>query len=189
MAVKLLAFNGSGRKGSMNQKLLLNVIADAKAAGANVTLIDISGYNLPIYNGDIEAEGFPAAVIELKELFKAHDGFLIATPEYNGSFSPLLKNTLDWVSRPVKGEAPVNVFKGKVAALMSASPGKLGGMRGIAQLNTVLFGLGTLVLPEIVSISFYSEAFDENDQLKNDPDKAAAANLAKRAVHIAGAVK
>jgi chromate reductase len=189
MTVKLLAFDGSGRKGSMNHKLLEHVADEARTAGAEVTIIDLAKYNLPLYNGDIESEGLPPIVLQLKELFKEHDGFLIASPEHNGSFSSLLKNTIDWVSRPVKGEAPLNCFKGKTVGLMAASPGKLGGLRGIYQLNTVLFILGTIVLPEIVSIGFAGEAFDEQDKLKNDKEMNAAANIAKRIVQVAGALK
>jgi chromate reductase len=189
MTVKLLAFDGSGRKNSINHKLLTHVVADAQAAGAEVTMIDLSNYNLPLYNGDIESEGLPPAVSQLKEIFKEHDGFLIASPEHNGSFSALLKNTLDWVSRPVKGELPLNCFKGKTVGLMAASPGKLGGLRGIYQLNTVLFILGMVVMPEIVSIGFAGEAFDEQNKLKNEKEIGSAANLAKRIVQVAGALK
>jgi chromate reductase len=189
MTAKFLAFDGSGREGSINKKLLDNVVSEVKAAGGTGTVIDLSKYDLPIYNGDIEAKGLPPAVLELKELFKEHDGFLIASPEHNGSFSSLLKNTLDWVSRPVKGESPLNCFKGKTVGLMAASPGKLGGLRGIYQLNTVLFILGTIVMPEIVSIGFAGEAFDEEGKLKNDKEKDAAANLAKRIVKVTAALK
>ena len=190
MTAKILAFDGSGRKNSFNKKLLDNVVAEGQATGATITTIDLAAYNLPLYNGDLEAEeGLPQGVKELKELFKAHDGFLIASPEYNGNFSPLLKNTIDWVSRPVQGEPPLNCFKGKVAGIMSISPGKMGGLRGIYQLNTLLFVIGTLVLPEIISIGSAAEAFDEDGKLKNDPDKAKAKFLAERIVKVAGALK
>lgn len=190
MTVKILAFDGSGRKESMNRKLLNHVIAHAKEHGASVTQINLHDYNIPIYNGDLESgEGIPAPVTELKKLFMEHDALLIATPEYNGSFSPLLKNVLDWVSRPVPGTPGLSEFKGKVAGLLSAAPGKLGGLRGIYQLNTVLFGVGVTVLPNIVSVGFYGEAFDDQGNLKNDNDKNAVATLGKLIVKATTALK
>jgi NAD(P)H-dependent FMN reductase len=189
MTAKLLAFDGSGRKDSINRKLLDHVVGEVKAAGGTGTVIDLTQFNLPIYNGDIESQGLPAAVTQLKELFKEHDGFLIASPEHNGSFTSLLKNAIDWVSRPVKDELPLNCFKGKTVGLLSATPGKIGGLRGIYQLNTVLFILGSLVLPEIVSVGFSGEAFDADGKLTNERDKNAATNLAKRIVKVAEALK
>ena len=190
MTAKFLCFDGSGREGSMNKKLLDHVVGEVKAAGGTGTVIDLSKYNLPLYNGDLEGdEGLPEAAKQLKELFKEHDGFLIASPEYNGSFSALLKNVLDWVSRPVAGEPSLNCFKGKTVGLMSTTPGKIGGLRGLYQLNTVMFIMGTIVMPEIVSVPFYKEAFDENGKLKNEADQKAAANLAQRIVKVTEALK
>jgi len=190
MTVKILAFDGSGRKGSINRNVLDHVISEARALGTEVTQLNLYDLNLPLYNGDLEEEhGHPAEVTKLKELFKSHDALLIATPEYNGSFSPLLKNTLDWVSRPVKGEVYLNCFHGKVAGLITASAGKLGGMRGIYQLNTVLFGVGVTVLPNIVSVSFYNDAIDENGKLKNEAEQKAVSGLAKRLVDVTKAIK
>jgi chromate reductase len=189
MAVKILAFDGSGRKESFNRNVLEHVITQAKSHGAEVTQINVHDLDLPLYNGDLEAEGIPEAVMKLKEVFKAHDALLIASPEYNGGYSALLKNTIDWVSRPVKGEAPLNCFTGKVAGLIATSPGKLGGLRAIYQLNTVLFGIGVLVLPNIVSVGFYKDAIDENSSLKNEPDQKAVAALAKRLVEVTTAIQ
>lgn len=190
MTVKILAFDGSGRKGSLNHHLLENVAEQARAAGAEVTVIDLLECDIPFYNGDLEAEeGLPESVLKLKEIFKAHDGFLIASPEYNGTFTPLLKNTIDWVSRPVQGEPPLNCFKGKVAAIMAATPGKMGGLVGLYHLNTLLFRVGTLVVPDLVSIGFAKDAFDDANKLKNDPEKAAATRQAERLVNVAKALK
>ncbi len=191
MTIKILAFDGSGRKESINRNVLNHVITELNNdQTVEITQINLHDYDLPIYNGDLESEnGLPETVMKLKELFKSHDAFLIATPEYNGSFSPLLKNALDWISRPVQGEAYLNAFSGKIAGLITAAAGKLGGMRGIYQLNTVLFGLGVTVLPNIVSVAFYNDAIDENQNLKNDADKNAVATLAKRVVAVTKAVK
>jgi chromate reductase, NAD(P)H dehydrogenase (quinone) len=185
MTVKLLAFAGSVRKESMNQKLLEQVVAQVKAEGAEVTLISLEDYDMPFYNGDIEAAGFPESVQKLKALFKSHDGFILASPEYNASFTPILKNAIDWVSRPMEGETPLQCFKGKVAGLVGTSPGKFGALRSIVQLTSVLASIGTLVLPEVVSVAFYKDAFNEDGTLKNDADKGAVERLAKRIVKIA----
>jgi len=190
MTAKFLAFDGSGREGSINKKLLDNVVSEVKEAGGTCTVIDLSKYNLPLYNGDLESEeGLPVAAQQLKELFKEHDGFLIASPEYNGSFSPLLKNVIDWVSRPVKGEPSLNCFKGKTVGIMSATPGKIGGLRGLYQLNTLMFITGTIVMPEIVSIPFANDAFEEDGKLKHEADKNAAIRLAKQIVRVTEALK
>lgn len=191
MTIKILAFDGSGRKDSINRNVLNHVIEQVKADGnAQITQINLHDYDLPLYNGDLESEhGIPDKVKELKELFQSHDAFLIATPEYNGSFSPLLKNALDWVSRPVEGSPYLIEFSGKTAGLITAAAGKLGGMRGIYQLNTVLFGVGVTVLPNIVSIAFYDDAIDDNKKLKKDADKNAVTTLAKNIVKFTTALK
>src|ERR1035437_1107676 len=132
MAVKILAFAGSLRMGSFNKKLVKIAAEGARKAGAEVTLIDLKDFPLPIFDEDLErSAGLPADGRKLKDLFLAHDALLISAPEYNSSISAVLKNTIDWVSRPVPGEAPLGCFDGKVAGLMSASPGALGGLRGL----------------------------------------------------------
>jgi len=190
MTCKILAFDGSGRTGSINHVILDKVVAAAKTHGAEVTVIDLYDYDLPLYNGDLHAEeGMPPRLDSLKAIFREHDAFLIASPEYNGSFSPLLKNAIDWVSRQGPGETPLQGFKGKIAGLIATSPGKIGGLRGLYQLNTVLWSIGMLVLPEIVSVPFFKDAVDENGDLKNDSDKNAVANLARRIVAVTSALK
>jgi chromate reductase len=183
MTLSLLAFDGSGRPGSINAQLL-DIVCDAvRAKGINVTRINLRDYHLPIYEMDDEiAHGLPETAVALKKLFNSHDGFLIASPEYNGAPTALLKNAIDWVSRKHDDEKPLQGFKGKVAGLISISPGKMGGLRGIYMLNTILFGLGTLVLPEIVAIGNSNDAFASTTALKNDGDKAAVEALAARLV-------
>lgn len=184
MTAKILTFDGSGRKGSMNHKLLLAVSQEAEKNGAVITHIHLPDFDLPMYDADLEKDGLPEGVVKLKELFTSHHGFLIASPEYNGGYSPLLKNAIDWVSRRDK----LVEFKGKVAGLMATSPGKLGGLRGLYQLNTLLFGMGTIVLPEIVSVGDYAGAFDEEGQLTVEANQKAAAALGARIVQIAEAL-
>ena len=128
---KILAFAGSTRKGSFNKKLV-HVAAEAvRDAGGQVTEVDLRDYPMPIYDGDLEeSDGSPDRATKLYELMKQHDGLLLACPEYNSSITAVLKNTIDWVSRPREGEPPLTAFAGKVAALLSASPGALGGCAG-----------------------------------------------------------
>lgn len=190
MTTKILAFDGSGRKASTNHHLLEIVAEGVKLAGGEITLINLRDYDIPLYDGDLEAsEGLPPAVLELKKVFDEHHGLLIASPEYNGSVTPLLKNIIDWVSRPSGTEGSLKQFKGKVAGLMATSPGKLGGLRGLYQLNTILFGIEVLVLPEIVSIGMAYDAFDDNGQLKDEKQQNQALNLGQRIVKVAAALQ
>lgn len=159
---RILALAGSLRVGSYNAKILAAAADGARAAGADVTRIDLRDFPLPPYDGDLEAaEGLPANALRLKELFKAADGLLIASPEYNSAVSGTLKNVFDWVSRTAPGEKPLEGFKGKVAALCSASPGALGGIRGLASVRSILGNIGVVVLPDQVSVPKANEAFDD----------------------------
>jgi chromate reductase, NAD(P)H dehydrogenase (quinone) len=145
---KILALAGSARKGSFNVRLL-RIAADAvRRSGGDVTLVDLRDYPLPLYDGDLEAdEGVPDKAVKLAQLMLDHDALLIASPEYNSSITPLLKNTIDWVSRPSKNIPGLAAFKGKVAALMSASPGALGGLRGLVHVRSILGNIGVIVFP------------------------------------------
>jgi chromate reductase len=168
---RILSFAGSARKGSWNKALVRIAAAGARAAGAEVTLIELEDYSLPLFNQDDEAEhGLPENARKLKDLMLSHQGFLISSPEYNSSITPLLKNTLDWASRPVKGEPPLACFDGKAAMLISASPGALGGLRGLVTVRSILGNIGTHVLPGTISISQAHEVFADDGSL-NDPAK------------------
>ncbi|MGH7243067.1 MAG: NADPH-dependent FMN reductase [Phycisphaerales bacterium] len=165
---RILAFAGSIRKESFNCKLLKVAAEAARKAGAEVTLLDLRDFPLPIMDQDLEAaEGVPQNAMKLKKLFIEHQGFLIASPEYNSSVTPLLKNTIDWVSRPVPNEAPLAAYQGKVATVMSASPGALGGLRGLVHLRSILGNIGVIVLPEQVAISTAHESFNSDGTLKD----------------------
>ncbi|MCY3980573.1 MAG: NAD(P)H-dependent oxidoreductase, partial [Alphaproteobacteria bacterium] len=142
MIPKLLAFAGSTRRDSFNARLVHFAAGEARAAGAQATVLDRAAFDLPLYNGDLKAdEGLPVGVARLKDLFLAHDGSLIASPEYNNSILPLLKNAIDWVSRPVAGRPPLAEYVGKVAGLMAASLGALGGLRSLAHVRQILSGV------------------------------------------------
>jgi len=166
---KLLFFAGSVRKESINKKLAKLAADIAQKAGAEVTYIDLKDFEMPLYDGDIEAmHGIPQNAKKLKKLFVAHDGFFIASPEYNSSMPPLVNNTLDWISRPhVKNEGSLIAFQGKVAALGAASPGTLGGLRGLVPLRMMLGNIGVTVVPSQVAIDSGFQAFDEDGILKD----------------------
>ena len=175
---KILAFAGSKRGESFNRKLLTIAVEGARQAGGEVTLVEMSDYPLPLFDQDDEAaHGHPDASRELKKLMKSHQGMLIAAPEYNSSITPLLKNVIDWTSRPEAGEAPLVCYRDKVAVVMSASPGSLGGMRGLVHLRAILGNIGTLVLPATISISKAMNAFDASGTLADPAQRSAVEKL------------
>jgi NAD(P)H-dependent FMN reductase len=190
MTPRILGFAGSARAGSLNRKLVRIAAEGARAAGAEVTLLELREHPLPIYDGDLEAaEGLPPNARRLKELFLAHDGLLIAAPEYNGSITPLLNNPIDWVSRSSPGEAPLSCFDGKVAALMSASPGALGGLRGLLVVRSCLSGIRVLVLPDQVAVPHANDAFAEDGRLKDEKRHAAVARLGATLAQVVGKLR
>ena len=164
--VRILAFAGSARDGSWNKRLAALAAERARNAGADVTLADLREYEMPLYDGDLEASaGLPEGALRWKALLAEHQAFLIACPEYNSSITPLLKNAIDWASRPVEGEAPLAVFRGKVAALLSASPGNLGGLRGLVHVRSILGNIGVHVVPGQLALPAAHRAFDEDGTL------------------------
>lgn len=175
---RILAFAGSLRRDSWNKKLVKIAAQGARAAGAEVTEIDLRDFALPIYDGDLEAaEGLPANAKKLKELFLAHQSLLLACPEYNSSISAVLKNTIDWVSRPVPNEPPLAPYVGKVVSIMSASPGALGGIRGLVTVRSILSNIQCLVLPDQVCVMKAHEAFDAEGRLKDAKQQASVEKL------------
>jgi chromate reductase, NAD(P)H dehydrogenase (quinone) len=156
MAIRLLAFAGSTRKGSLNEQVLHTAIAGAESvAGCTVTLINLNDYPMPLYNEDDEKlSGMPPSAAKLLDLFEQHDGLLLASPEYNGFFTPLIKNTFDWMSRTApNGQSGLRVFKRYPVALLAASPGIVGGLRGLMMVRMYLGNLGLLVLPEQLTVT------------------------------------
>lgn len=191
MSARLLAFAGSTRTGSFN-KMLIRVAAEgAREAGAEVKLIDLRDLPMPLYDGDLEeSEGLPEHAVALKKLFLSHDGLLLSCPEYNASMTGVFKNAIDWVSRPAPGEKTLECFKGKTCALLAASPGALGGLRGLVHVRALMSHLGMIVLPEQVAVMKAHEAFDADGKLKDAKQeasvKAIAASLARLTAKIAG---
>lgn len=168
-AVKILAFAGSLRKESYNKKLVKIAAEGARLAGAEVTFIDLKDFPLPVFDQDLEsAEGLHANARKLKDLMLSHQAFLIASPEYNSSLSAALKNAIDWASR---GEKMLECFNGKTAGIMSASPGALGGLRGLTHLRDILENIGVTVVPRQIAIVKAHEAFDETGNLKDDKQR------------------
>ena len=176
---KILAFAGSARKDSFNKKLVKLAAAGATASGAKVTLVDLADYPMPLFDQDWERDnGMPDNAHAFKELLIAHDGFLIASPEYNSAFSPLLKNTIDWATRAEsKDEPPLRAFQGKTAAIMATSPGALGGLRGLVFLRLVLSNIGVTVLPQQQAIPHANKAFNDMGKLVDDAQQLAVSNL------------
>ncbi len=191
MVVKVLAFAGSSRKDSFNRKVLAIAAEGARQAGADVTLIDLADFPMPLFNQDDEArEGMPEQARRFKQLLIEHDAFLIASPEYNSAFSPLLKNVIDWASRAESNdEAPLLAYKGKYAAIMSASPGGLGGMRGLVFLRMLLANIGVTVLADQQTLSGAGKAFDEQGMLNDDAKRLAFANLGEKLVATVARLK
>jgi NAD(P)H-dependent FMN reductase len=187
MSVRILAFAGSTRTDSWNKKLIRIGADAAHKAGALVTLIDLRDYPLPLYDGDLEAnEGIPANGMKLKELFLGHQGLLISSPEYNSSIPGVLKNALDWVSRSAPGESPLSCYAGKVAGLLSASPGALGGLRSLVVLRSMLGNIKTLVIPEQFSLPKANEAFNPDGALKDPKHQGSVETVAKALVALLG---
>jgi NAD(P)H-dependent FMN reductase len=166
---KILAFAGSGRKNSYNLSIAKCAAQGADIEGVEVTVIDMSEFDMPIFNEDLEAEkGLPENAKKFKQLLISHDGFLIANPEYNSGYSALLKNAIDWASRMEEGEKPLQAFKGKYAALIAASPGALGGIRGLVPLRMLLGNIGIHVLPNQLAIGGISLLVDEQHQVSDE---------------------
>lgn len=171
---RILAFSGSARRDSLNRKLLAVAVAAVREAGGEVTPVDLNDYALPLYHGDLEAAvGLPANAAKLVELIGRHHGLLIASPEYNSMITPLLKNTLDWCTR-----ADDDPFPGKVAAVVSASPGAFGGIRSLKMAQQLLLHLGCHVVPGNTALPRADKAFDANGALLDERARKSVRELA-----------
>ncbi|MGD8175069.1 NADPH-dependent FMN reductase [Marinimicrobium sp. ARAG 43.8] len=190
MSVTLLALAGSARQDSLNKRLVRAAADSAERAGAHVTFVDLNDYPLPIYHGDLEAEqGVPEASRPLRKLLREHDGLLIASPEYNGFVTPLLVNTLDWLSRKDGDESGLALFGGKYGVLMSASPGPMGGIRSLASARQFLGNLGVTLLPGQLAVPQAHQAFDERGALKDEGLQARLDSLTQTLVKTLSALK
>ncbi|WP_300527847.1 NAD(P)H-dependent oxidoreductase [Maricaulis sp.] len=165
---KILVIPGSARKDSFNRKLAVHTAKVVEASGGEATLLDMNAFDAPLYHGDLETEhGMPERMQLLRRLIKEHDALIVISPEYNGHVPPLLVNAFDWVSRP-DGEDKANAFAGKTAAVMAASPGRLGGIRMLPRLRAFLSDLGVLCLPSQVALGTAFSAFDDGGKLTDE---------------------
>lgn len=171
-STKLLCFAGSTRSGSFNRKLVRAAMLTAQKNGVEADLLELSDYPMPLYNGDLEKnEGPPENAVRLRAILRQYSGVFIASPEYNASVTPLLKNTIDWLSRAEgRVQPPGSLFKTRVFALGSASNGAYGGMRSLITLRQVLMisSIGAMVIPEQVAVGNAATAFDENGELVSE---------------------
>lgn len=180
---KVLAFSGSTREGSVNKKLVNEAAMMARQAGADVTVIDLRDYPMPFFDEDLEAkEGIPPKAKQLRQMMSQSQVIFIASPEYNGSLSAVLKNAIDWASRDSDDGKPTTAFNGKKFLIMSASPGSRGGVRGLAHLRSILENVkGTVVAKQFELPDAFS-AFDAKGQLKSPEKKQELQKLVQSVV-------
>ena len=182
---KIIALAGSLRANSFNKQLVKVAAKGAEEAGADVQVVDLADFNIPLFSEDLEAEGTPAGVIDLKHLFAQSQGILLASPEYNGSITGVLKNALDWLSRPSKEADIGSAFQGKVAGIMATSPGGLGGIRGLNHTRDILFNLGVLVNPKQLAVPSAYQVFDEQGNIKDEEMEKRAKDLGAQIAELA----
>lgn len=182
---KVLAFAGSTRVDSVNKKLIAEAANVAHQMGADVTVIDLKDYPIPLYDEDLESrEGMPSKAVQLRKLMIQSDVILIASPEYNASLSAVLKNALDWASRGEAGGGSREAFKGKKFAIMAAAPGSKGGARGLVHLRTIVEDIGGTVIPFQVAVAGAFNAFDEQGHLKSEKIKIELQKLVQAALTL-----
>ena len=176
--MKLLVFAGSTRQHSFNRQLAAIAATLARDAGAEVSHLELADFDIPLYNADLEARGTPPDVIRLKQLMFEHPAWIICSPEYNGSYTALLKNTIDWASSPVKDDpewsSGTKPFRGKVVGLLSASPGAYGGLRSLSHLNPLLLNLQCWIAPQQFALANARQVFG--------PDGAPQREVARKSV-------
>ena len=183
-ALKILVIPGSLRTGSLNARLAAAAAAELAQAGADVTRISLADFPLPLYDGDLQAKsGVPKHAVNLKRLMSVHHGVLIVTPEYNSSVPPLVKNTIDWITRVQDPhETRGQVFRDRVFAVAAASESRLGGTRALAALRLILTACQAMVIPNQLALSFAGEAYDDMDRLKHPPDAEALKALVRQLI-------
>ena len=187
--MNILIFAGSTRQESYNRKLAKAAAAIAEQQGAQATLLELSDFDIPLYNADLEARGTPADVIRLKQAMHSHAAWIICSPEYNGSYPALLKNAIDWASSPVKGDALWSdgtlPFRNKVVGMASASPGGMGGLRAQSHLAPLLLNLQCWVAPRSHAVAHAADAFDMQNQLQRSQDQQAMQALVEQVLWAA----
>ncbi|WP_213735791.1 NAD(P)H-dependent oxidoreductase [Bradyrhizobium sp. dw_411] len=185
-ALKILVIPGSLRTGSHNAKLAAAAAYQLAQAGVDVTRLSLADFPLPIYDGDLQSKsGVPKHAVNLKRMIGAHHGVLMVTPEYNSSVPPLLKNTIDWVSRVHDAhETRGQVFHGRAFAIAAASENRLGGTRALTALRLILSACRAMVIPNQLALSFAGEAYDDMDRLKHPADIEALGALVRQLIEV-----
>lgn len=185
-ALKILVIPGSLRSGSLNARLAAVAAYELAQLGAEVSRISLADFPLPIYDGDLQTKsGVPKNAFNLKRMMSAHHGVLVVTPEYNSSVPPLVKNTIDWVSRVHDAhEARGEVFRGRPFAIAAASESRLGGARCLAALRLILSACQAAVIPNQLALSFAGEAYDDRDRLKHPADIEAMGAMARQLIDV-----
>jgi NAD(P)H-dependent FMN reductase len=185
-ALKILVIPGSLRTGSLNARLAAAAVHEIAQSGAEVTRISLGDYPLPIYDGDLQTKsGVPKNAVNLKRMMSAHHGVLIVTPEYNSSVPPLVKNTIDWVTRVQDNhETRGQVFRERAFAIAAASESRLGGTRSLAALRLILSACHAMVIPNQLALSFAGEAYDDMDRLKHPADAEALRAMVRQLIEF-----
>jgi NAD(P)H-dependent FMN reductase len=185
-ALKILVIPGSLRSGSHNVKLAAVAAYEFARAGAEVTRISLGDFPLPIYDGDLQARsGVPKNAVNLKRMIASHHGVLLVTPEYNSSVPPLVKNTIDWITRVQDAnESRGQVFREKPFAIAAASESRLGGSRALSALRLILSACQATVIPGQLALSFADQAYDDMDRLKNPSDIEAMKALVRQLIEV-----
>ncbi len=189
MTIELLAFAGSTRTGSLNKLLVQNAAKTARQQGATVNVIDLRDYPMPLFDGDLEKDrGLPDNAIALTRLMTNHHGFIVGCPEYNSAITAVLKNAIDWVSRPQPNVPSLAAFSGKTAALLAASPGSLGGLRSLASVRSILSNLGMIVVPKQYALGNASAAFDDKGRLINENASKSVSAVVEQLIRVTAAM-
>ncbi|TMJ77898.1 MAG: NAD(P)H-dependent oxidoreductase [Alphaproteobacteria bacterium] len=185
-SLKILVIPGSLRTGSLNARLAATAAYELAQAGAEVTRISLADFPLPIYDGDLQTKsGVPKNAVNLKRMIGVHHGVLIVTPEYNSSVPPLVKNTIDWVSRVQDAhETRGQVFRERAFAIAAASESRLGGTRSLAALRLILTACHATVIPNQLALSFAGQAYDDIDRLKHPADVESLGALVQQLIDV-----
>ena len=186
MSVRVIVIAGSTRTQAFSKRLARVAVRSVEQAGGSATLVDLRDFPMPLYDGDLEAaSGLPEQAIRLRDLLKQHDALLVASPEYNSSIPAVLKNALDWLSRPHAPEPGVSPYRDKVAGLLSSSPGALGGLRGLVHLRQILQNVGCLVVSEQFALGNAGSAFTADGELADSRQAEGVAAVVRRLIDVA----
>lgn len=189
MPIKILAFAGSTRLRSYNKMLVKYAAQVAEQQGAQVSQIDLRDYPLPLYNGDLEEQsGIPENALQIRSLLRENHGVLLSCPEYNSAISAVLKNTIDWVSRPIPGDPPLVAFSGKTAALLAATPGSLSGIRTLVSVRTILGNIGMIVIPKQYGLGSAAQAFDASGTLLDETAQKQVTEVVRQLVTVTAGI-